>query len=359
MTSGGSLLEVRGLTVQYRRTRRRPPFAALRDVSLTIGSGETVALVGESGSGKLTLGNAVLGLIPAAAGQIIFGGEDITHATARRRRELTRNIQAVFQDPYGSLNPVRSIGQTLAEPLLAHVQVGKHSAESRVGAALERVGLSASAARKYPAQFSGGQRQRIAIARALMLSPQLIICDEALSALDLSVQAQILTLLRQLQHDLGVSYLFISHDLAVVRHIARRVVVLYHGRVMEAGPARQVCERPAHPYTQALVLAAPLPDPAQQRARQRSHAAGPAASAAVPAAGCVFAPRCPYALDACRRDEPAQVRAGHGGFVSCSRYPDLASDRLPRPATSGEPSPGPEPEVSGLPPPRALPTYRA
>jgi peptide/nickel transport system ATP-binding protein len=264
---GASLLCVSGLTVHYRRGRRKPPLAALREVTLTIGAGETVAIVGESGSGKSTLGNAILGLVLAAAGTITFDGVDITRASPRLRRALTRDIQAVFQDPYGSLNPVRTIRQTLAEPLLAHEHPDGRSVRDRVRTALERVGLSADAAGLYPGQFSGGQRQRIAIARAFMLSPRLVICDEPVSALDLSVQAQVLNLLRALQRDLGVSYLFITHDLAVVPHIAHRVAVLHRGQIVESGPVGQVCGRPSHPYTRALLSAVPVPDPAQQRAR--------------------------------------------------------------------------------------------
>jgi ABC-type glutathione transport system ATPase component len=277
--TAGALLYIRGLSVRYRRGRRQPPLEALRDVSVTIGSGETLALVGESGSGKSTLGNAVLGLVPAASGSIEFGGTDITRASPRQRRVLTRDIQAVFQDPYGSLNPVRTIAQTLAEPLLAHEQTDRKATGARISAALQRVGLSAGAGALYPGQFSGGQRQRIAIARALMLSPKLIICDEPLSALDLSVQAQVLNLLRSLQHDLGVSYLFITHDLGVVPHLASRAAVLRAGQIVETGPAGRICTAPSHPYTQALLAAAPQPDPARQHASAVAH--GPRAGAAL------------------------------------------------------------------------------
>ncbi len=324
MTATASLLEIRDLTVQYRRGHRNPPLTALLDACLTVAAGETVALVGESGSGKSTLGNAVLGLVQAASGAIAFDGEDITHATPRRRRALTRQIQAVFQDPYGSLNPVRSIGSTLAEPLLAHQRLSRAEIAARVAAALERVGLAVEAAGMYPGQFSGGQRQRIAIARALMLSPRLIVCDEPLSALDLSVQAQVLNLLKGIQRDLGLSYLFITHDLSVIPHIAHRVVVLYRGRVVETGPAAQVCGHPAHPYAQALRSAAPVPDPVEQRARQRTRK--PAAASTGPSAsGCVFAPRCPHATPACTEGQPAVFATNSGGSVACSRYPELTS----------------------------------
>jgi oligopeptide/dipeptide ABC transporter ATP-binding protein len=324
MTATASVLEIRDLTVRYRRGHRKPQLTALLDASLTVAPGETVALVGESGSGKSTLGNAVLGLVPATSGTITFDGEDITHATPRRRRALTKEIQAVFQDPYGSLNPVRTIGHTLAEPLLAHQKLSRAAIATRVGAALERVGLSADVAGTYPGQFSGGQRQRIAIARALMLFPRLIICDEPLSALDLSVQAQVLNLLKAIQRELSVSYLFITHDLSVIPHIAHRVAVLYRGRVVETGSAAQVYTRPCHPYTQALLSAAPVPDPAEQQARQRTRKPT-AASTGPPASGCVFAPRCPHATSACAQGQPAEFTTSGGGSVTCSRYPDLAS----------------------------------
>ena len=322
MTASASLLEIRGLTVEYRRGRGQPPLTALRDACLTVAAGETVALAGESGSGKSTLGNAVLGLVPVASGTVAFDGEDITRASPRRRRALTQDIQAVFQDPYGSLNPARAIGRTLAEPLLAHQRLGRAAIAARVTAALERVGLGADAAARYPDQFSGGQRQRIVIARALMLSPRLIVCDEPLSALDLSVQAQVVNLLRDIQRDLGVSYLFTTHDLSVIPHIAHRLVVLYRGRVVEVGPAAQVCANPGHPYTQELVSAAPVPDPAQQRARR--HTRKPAGTTqAAPRSGCIFAPRCPHAITDCTVGPPTVFTSSGGGSVACSRYLEL------------------------------------
>ena len=324
---GAPLLYIRGLTVRYQRGYRQPPVTALRGADLAIGPAETVALVGESGSGKSTLGNAVLGLVPAAAGTVTFAGEDITRAGPRRRRALTRDIQAVFQDPYGSLNPVRPVGQALAEPLRAHGRARGAAVAAQVRSALERVGLDPAAAGRYPGQFSGGQRQRIAIARALMLSPRLIICDEPLSALDLSVQAQVLNLLIALQRELGISYLFITHDLAIVPHIAHRAAVLYQGRMVETGPVSQVCDRPCHPYTRALTSAAPVPDPAEQRRRRDTYRAG-AVRTGRPATGCAFAPRCPHAADACTRSEPPAVTTASGGSVACIRHLDLpAPDR--------------------------------
>jgi peptide/nickel transport system ATP-binding protein len=261
------LLDVADLRVAYRQGRR-PPVQALAGVSLTIAPGETLGLVGESGSGKSTLGNAILGLVSIASGTIAFDGEDITVAGRRRRRELSRHLQVVFQDPYGSLNPSRTIAQTLAEPLLVHQQLSRSETRVRVTEMLERVGLAADTADRYPREFSGGQRQRIAIARSLMLSPRLVICDEPVSALDLSVQAQILNLLADLQRELGVAYLFISHDLAVVRHLSRRIAVIHRGRIVEMGPTADVYEQPRDPYTRALLAAAPVPDPDAQRARR-------------------------------------------------------------------------------------------
>jgi ABC-type oligopeptide transport system ATPase subunit len=271
MTGTRALLDVTGLRVDYGHGRHRS--TAVDGVDLSVGAGETLALVGESGSGKSTIGNAVLGLVPVAAGTVTFDGEDIGRASPRRRRELTQDIQAVFQDPYGSLNSMRTIRQTLVEPLIAHRRAGAAAARSQVEEALRGVGLDPDVADRYPAEFSGGQRQRIAVARALMLRPRLIVCDEPTSALDLSVQAQVLNLLKGLQRDLGVSYLFITHDLAIIRHVAQRVAVLHRGRVVETGPVERVCDEPEHPYTRALLAAAPVPDPVVQRGRREARAA--------------------------------------------------------------------------------------
>lgn len=270
-----TLLEVEGLAVEYPR-HRQEPFRAVDRVSFTIGAGETVGLVGESGSGKSTIGRAILGLTSPAAGSIRFAGQEITHATARERRLLSRQLQVVFQDPFSTLNPVKSIRRTLVEPFLAHRRepdIAAVDSDERVQEVLEQVGLSPDMADRYPNEFSGGQRQRIAIARAIMLRPKLVICDEAVSALDVSVQAQVVNLLADLQEQLGVSYLFISHDLAVVRHLSHRIVVLRRGRVVESGSAEQVYGHPEHPYTQALLAAAPVPDPAVQRGRSVQFAA--------------------------------------------------------------------------------------
>ena len=262
------LLELRELVVEYPQRGRHRSMRAVDGVSFVVRPGETVGLVGESGSGKTSIGAAVVGLAPVSGGAVIFDGEDISHASAARRRALSAEIQVIFQDPYSSLNPVRMVGQTLAEPLLVHRRLGKAEVAAQVRQMLARVGLDASAADRYPAQFSGGQRQRIAIARALMISPRLVICDEAVSALDLSVQAQILNLLLELQQELSLSYLFISHDLDVVRHMADRIVVLHRGKVMETGDAHEVYDTPSHPYTRALLAAVPLPHPEMQAERR-------------------------------------------------------------------------------------------
>ncbi|HEV7978448.1 oligopeptide/dipeptide ABC transporter ATP-binding protein [Amycolatopsis sp.] len=321
-TPATSLLTTRGLTVGYSRGRGKPPFVAVEGVDLDIAAGETVGIVGESGSGKSTFGNAILGVVRPTAGRIVFEGEDITHAGAARRRALTQHIQVVFQDPFGSLNPMRTIGKTLEEPLLAHQKLGRKERADKVGEALVRVGLTAADADRYPGGFSGGQRQRIAIARALLLEPKLIICDEAVSALDLSVQAQILNLLRSLQQELNIALLFISHDMAVVRHVSDRVVVLYAGKVMESGSAAEICDDPQHPYTQRLLAARPVPDPVEQRNRRQAGA--PAVTAPVPTAGCPFRPQCPLATDICADDPP--VRRRDSRTVSCHAFPASGGD---------------------------------
>lgn len=264
------LLEIDRLVVEYRSGRKR--FRAVEDVTFQIGRGETVGLVGESGSGKTTIGRAVLGLAPITEGAVRFAGEPLSRASRAERRTLGRRLQAVFQDPFGSMNPSKTIGYTLAEPVLLHEGVTRQQARDRVVAMLERVGMRADAAQRYPAQFSGGQRQRIAIARALMSSPDLVICDEPVSALDLSIQAEVVNLLRDLQESLGVSYLFISHDLTIVRHLSDRLVVLQRGKVVEAGDTDRVYEHPQHPYTRGLLAAAPVPDPTIQRARRAARA---------------------------------------------------------------------------------------
>jgi len=263
-----TLLDVRNLTVEYPgKGFRAKPFQALKGISLDIRPGETVGLVGESGSGKTTLGRAVLGLAPVTGGSISYRGQDISNLGRRERRALSSEIQVVFQDPYSSLNPSLTIEQILAEPLTARGTPTK-DARTRVREVLEQVGLPSNAASRLPREFSGGQRQRVAIARALTLDPQLIVCDEPVSALDLSTQARVLDLFIEIQERTGVAYLFITHDLAVVRHISHRVAVMYRGELVETGECDQVTSRPRHPYTQRLFLAAPVPNPDAQTERR-------------------------------------------------------------------------------------------
>jgi peptide/nickel transport system ATP-binding protein len=249
------LLAIENLRVEFRRGARRRPVVALDGIDLEIDVGETVGLVGETGAGKSTVGNAILGLVTPQTGRIRFDGTDIARAGAAQRRRLSEHIQVVFQDPFGSLNPSRTVGQTLAEPYLVHRNHDRDQTRREIARMLELVGLDAADAAEYPTAFSGGQRQRIAIARALMLRPRLVVCDEPVSSLDLSSQAQVLNLLKDLQRDFGMSMLFISHDLAVVRHMADRVCVLHRGAVVERGETEQVCSRPREPYTQRLVAA--------------------------------------------------------------------------------------------------------
>lgn len=321
------LLEVRNISVQFSGGRRAAPLMAVDDVSLAVSPRETVGLVGESGSGKSTLGRVILGLVPATSGTVLFGGADITHAGYRTRRALSAELQVVFQDPYSSLNPTRTVGQTLAEPLRVHGRLGKNEVAERIASILARVGLPAEAAHRYPSQFSGGQRQRIAIARALMISPRLVICDEPVSALDLSVQAQVLNLLRDLQDQFELSYLFIAHDLAVVRHLSNRIVVLYRGRVMEEGDAAAVHGSPAHPYTRALLDAAPVPDPEMQKSRRLHRLAAKIEPRTIQpqADACVFASRCPHATDICWSVRPQLEPTQHDRAVACHHWRALSA----------------------------------
>ncbi|MGJ9372628.1 ATP-binding cassette domain-containing protein [Nesterenkonia sp. CF4.4] len=262
------LLDISGLGVSFRlRGARRRTFQALRSIDLDVRSGETMGLVGESGSGKSTIGRAVLGMAPVASGKITFAGQDITRLGRAERRKLAADMQVVFQDPYSSLSPSLTIGDTLAEPLRAHGHTGRE-ASRRITDLLDLVQLPSDASRRLPREFSGGQRQRVAIARALALEPQFIVCDEPVSALDLRTQAAVLDLFLEVQQRLGVSYLFISHDLDVVRVMSHRIAVMHRGEIVERGQAEQVSTRPEHPYTQRLVLASPVADPVAQQERR-------------------------------------------------------------------------------------------
>jgi oligopeptide/dipeptide ABC transporter ATP-binding protein len=332
--TGGPLLDVRDLTVEIRGRRFDPPVKALDRVSLSVAPGETLGLVGESGAGKTTLALAILGLVPVTSGSIRFAGHELASIGRRSRRRLSRDLQVVFQDPYSALNPARTVGQALSEPLDVHETLPRAAKRRRIASLLEQVGLPADTTERYPAEFSGGQRQRIAIARALMVSPKLVICDEAVSALDLSIQAQILNLLADLQRDLSVSYLFVSHDLAVVRHLSSRVVVLYRGQVMESGPAEVICDRPSHPYTRALLAAAPSPDPGQSRLaargteRRPERAGGPG--------GCPYYSRCAIAVARCRVERPELRPSAAATEAACHRLPDPDPDPTTQEARSDE-----------------------
>lgn len=313
------LLDVKDLVVRYGRGRKATAAPAAVDrVSFSIAPGETVGLVGESGSGKSTIGKAILGLQKVSGGTITYQGKDITSASAAERRALGSELRAVFQDPNSSLNPRNTVGSSLAEPLRLR-GVGAADARQRSEDMLERVGLPRDAVDRYPSQFSGGQRQRISVARALICDPKLVVCDEAVSALDLSTQAQVLNLLADLRDERGLGYLFITHDIAVVQFLAQRVVVLYRGQVMESGPAAAVTVNPGHPFTQALVAASPVPRPAEQAARRqaRESLGVRTGAAAVPTpGGCPFRLRCPLATDLCATERPALRQVG-GSDVAC------------------------------------------
>jgi peptide/nickel transport system ATP-binding protein len=299
-------------------TGGRATLRAVDDVSFEIRAGETLGLVGESGCGKTTVGRTLLRLERATAGRIVYDGIDVTTADADELKRYRRSIQVIFQDPYSSLNPRMTVGQIIAEPTLVHGLVAdRQAAEKRVRALLEQVGLFEYMAERYPHELSGGQRQRVGIARALALEPKFIVCDEPVSALDVSIQAQIINLLETLQKELGLTFLFIAHDLAVVRHISDRVVVMYLGRVMEIADRDRLYDEPLHPYTKALLNAVPIPDPALERERPRAVLGGEVPSPLDPPRGCVFHTRCPLATGECREVVPAlrEVRPTH--FAAC------------------------------------------
>ena len=289
---------------------------AVNGVSLDLAVGETLGLVGESGCGKSTLGKAILRLVPVAAGEIRIEGVDIAPLARAQLADMRRKVQMIFQDPYGSLNPRSTVGRSVAQPLVLAGWKPETIAE-RVETLLRWVGLPPEAKQRYPHEFSGGQRQRIGIARALALNPKLIICDEPVSALDVSVRAQVINLLEDLKQQFGVSYLFISHDLSVVEHIADRVAVMYLGTIVEAGGRDQIWRNPRHPYTKALLAAAPIADPKAARARTRTVLQGELPSPLDPPAGCPFHSRCPIAEARCKTDRPALRPVGDGTRAAC------------------------------------------
>jgi len=288
---------------------------AVDDVSLTINEGETVGLVGESGCGKTTLGRTILRLIEPTAGNIVFDGQDITRTNGSHLKSFRRKAQMIFQDPYGSLNPRMTVGNIVGEAIKIHSLLPKKDIPARVAELLKAVGLDPSHATRYPHEFSGGQRQRIGIARALAVEPKFIVCDEPVSALDVSIQAQIINLLQELQEKLGLTYLFIAHDLSVVEHISDRVLVMYLGKVVESSPAKELYANPLHPYTQALISAVPMIDPATKR--KRILLPGDVPSPINPPSGCPFHPRCPIAIEKCKTVVPQwrELRPDH--WVAC------------------------------------------
>ncbi len=322
------LLEVEGLTRHF-AVKRGLIFSrdagvvrAVDGVSFRLDRGETLALVGESGCGKSTTARLVLRLIEPTAGAIRFEGTDITAMTGEPLRSLRKRLQIVFQDPFASLNPRMTVGDILEEPLIVHGIGDAGARKDRVAMLLRQVGLAAYHAQRYPHEFSGGQRQRIGIARALAVEPALIVCDEPVSALDVSVQAQVINLLKDLQRALGLSYLFIAHDLAVVKHMADRVAVMYLGQIVEIGPVAALFANPRHPYTRTLLAAIPRPDP--RRTHAQAVATGDVPSPMNPPGGCRFHTRCSMAVDRCRTDLPALAAVGDGHAAACHRSGELS-----------------------------------
>jgi len=328
------LLQVDGLVKHFpiRRGlfgRSTSAVRAVDGVGFTLDAGQTLGVVGESGCGKSTLGRLVLRLIEPTAGRVAFGGTDLGGLDAAALRAQRRAMQIIFQDPYSSLNPRMTVGQILAEPLKLHgLHTGRHA--ERVSELLGTVGLAPEHAGRYPHEFSGGQRQRIGIARALAVEPKLIVCDEAVSALDVSVQAQVVNLLQDLQRRFGLAYIFIAHDLAVVKHIADRIAVMYLGRIVELADKRSLFAAPRHPYTQALLSAIPEPEPGA--GRQRILLAGDVPSPAHPPAGCPFHTRCRHVREACRHDVPALAEGDHGHAVACHFWREIEPPRAAAPA---------------------------
>ncbi|MFK3665827.1 ABC transporter ATP-binding protein [Ochrobactrum teleogrylli] len=290
---------------------------AVDGVDLEIARGESVALVGESGCGKSTLGTSILGMTKSTSGTIRFDGKPVTHGLSETIRNFSRDIQIVFQDPASALNPKLTVGESIAEPLAIHYIGSAAERQARVAELLKLVGLHPEHARRKPGAFSGGQRQRIVIARALALNPKLLILDEPVSALDVSIRSQILNLLLDLQREFGLSYLFISHDLSVVRHFTDRVAVMYLGRIVETGKTAEVFDRPEHPYTEALISAIPLPDPVAQRQRRRIMLQGDLPSPANPPKGCVFSTRCPISIPECHQIAPPLVTRNITRRLAC------------------------------------------
>jgi oligopeptide/dipeptide ABC transporter ATP-binding protein len=309
------LIEVKNLSKEFDVQGKR--LVAIRDVSFTIAKGETLGLVGESGCGKSTTGRCLLRLEQATSGEVIYQQRNLLSLDRKELFSFRRNAQIVFQDPYSSLNPRMTAGDIISEPLRIHRSMAESEIEKYLATLSEMVGLSRSALGRFPHEFSGGQRQRIGIARALALKPQFIVCDEPISALDVSVQAQIVNLLKNLQKELGLTYLFIAHDLAMVKYISDRVAVMYLGTIVEIAASEELYHNPQHPYTQALLSAIPLPDPFLERTRHRTILTGEVPSLLKPLKGCPFASRCPHAMPKCHEVEPAFKQLAPGHFAAC------------------------------------------
>ncbi|HVN68115.1 MAG TPA: dipeptide ABC transporter ATP-binding protein [Candidatus Binatia bacterium] len=320
--NGGALVDVKDLVKYFPihaglMSRHVADVRAVDGVSFTIEEGETLGLVGESGSGKTTIGRLLLRLLVATKGEIIFEGRNVLAMGRTEIRRLRRSIQIIFQDPFASLNPRMTVGEIVAEPLRIHAIASGKDADARVRELLQLVGLQPYHANRYPHEFSGGQRQRIGVARALAVDPKFIVCDEPVSALDVSIQAQVINLLEDLQAKFKLTYLFIAHDLSVVRHISTRVAVMYVGKIVETAGRNDLYENPLHPYTQALLSAIPIPDPAVEQRRKRVVLTGDIPSPVNPPAGCRFHTRCPVAFERCSVEEPALREYAPGHVAAC------------------------------------------